>query len=96
MADDNVPDWPKIEASHWTDTIESRAEEDRVMVGKFESRTAPIKCQLTMMLDQREERIGLIMIPPVISLLFLFLRLIAAFSSWRDGGDQRHIGICNP
>lgn len=55
MADNDVQDWAEIEASYWSDTITARAEEDRVMVGKFESKTAPMRRQLALLFDQREE-----------------------------------------
>lgn len=55
MADNDVQDWAEIEASYWSNTIKARAEEDRVMVGKFEDRTGPMRRQLAVLFDQREE-----------------------------------------
>ncbi|POS72267.1 hypothetical protein DHEL01_v209341 [Diaporthe helianthi] len=55
MADNDVQDWAEIEAGYWSNTIRARAEEDRVMVGKFEAKTAPMRRQLAMLFDQREE-----------------------------------------
>lgn len=55
MADSDVQDWAEIEASYWSDTIKARAEEDRVMVGKFEARTGPMRHRLALLFDQREE-----------------------------------------
>jgi hypothetical protein len=45
----------EIQTSYWSDATRVRAEEDRVMAGEIESRTAPIRHQLIMLLDQREE-----------------------------------------
>ncbi|KAG8165932.1 hypothetical protein KVR01_004484 [Diaporthe batatas] len=55
MADNDVQDWAEIEASYWSNTIKNRAEEDRVMVGKFEDKTGPMRRQLALLFDQREE-----------------------------------------
>jgi hypothetical protein len=55
MAEAEAQDWAEIESSYWADTIKARAEEDRVMVGKFEARTAPMRRRLALLFDQREE-----------------------------------------
>ncbi|KAJ0104385.1 hypothetical protein J7T55_011170 [Diaporthe amygdali] len=55
MADNDVQDWAEIEASYWSDTIKARAEEDRIMIGKFEARTDPMRRRLAVLFDEREE-----------------------------------------
>ncbi|KAH8757908.1 hypothetical protein F5883DRAFT_153528 [Diaporthe sp. PMI_573] len=55
MANNDIQDWAEIEGSYWADTIKAWVEEDRVMVGKFESRTEPLRRQLATLFDRREE-----------------------------------------
>ncbi|KUI65398.1 hypothetical protein VM1G_00464 [Cytospora mali] len=54
MAENEIQNWAEIEAGYWTDTMKTRAEEDRSMNAKFEARTGPIRQKLTELVDERE------------------------------------------
>ncbi|ROW14341.1 hypothetical protein VPNG_03903 [Cytospora leucostoma] len=55
MADNEVQNWAEIEAGYWTDTMRTRADEDRTMNAKFDARTGPFRQRLTELLNEREK-----------------------------------------
>ncbi|ROW12836.1 hypothetical protein VMCG_00211 [Cytospora schulzeri] len=55
MAENEAQNWAEIEAGYWNDTARNRAEEDRSMNAKFESRTGPIRQKLTELMDERQK-----------------------------------------
>lgn len=53
-ADQPAPDWDKIEAGYWSDARKAEEEEDRTMLVKYDTRTAPLKQQHARLLEERQ------------------------------------------